>query len=281
MKLACITDVHGYLNRSLEALEAVEDEIGENLLRDDQWDSDYKLIFNGDAFDRGPKNRKTFEWVIDNADVYNIGNHEFLALFPDVGAKFLSDEYMQKADKDDLYWREMEEEIRVELMEGIVSGNITAAHREHEFAYTHAGIEDPDVENLNRQLQEAGERLFEGYRAGKERYQKAQEEIVWIEETSEGTEIQSEYRELFSARREPESIDGGILWKRFNQLETEVPQVVGHTTGKYLRQKGYSDTPQKKGGAININTIRDSFETGKVAISLEDQTGIEIYEIEI
>lgn len=106
MKLAFITDVHGYLDRVLEALEVVGDEIGEDILRDGQWDSDYKLIFNGDAFDRGPKNRETFEWFTKNADVYNIGNHEFLALFPDVGEDFLSEEYMQKADEEDLYWRD-------------------------------------------------------------------------------------------------------------------------------------------------------------------------------
>lgn len=148
MKLACITDVHGYLDRSLEAMEAVEEKIGENLLRDGQWDSDYNLIFNGDAFDRGPRNRETFEWFIDNADVYNIGNHEFLALFPDVGADFLSEEYMQKADEEDLYWREMEDEIRLKLIEGIVSGDITAGHREHKFGYTHAGLDNPVLKLL-------------------------------------------------------------------------------------------------------------------------------------
>lgn len=54
---------------------------------------------------------------------------------------------------------------------------------------------------------------------------------------------------------------------------------MGHTTGKYLRQKGYGNNPQRKGGAININTIRDSFETGKATISLEDENGLEIYEV--
>lgn len=278
MKTVCLTDIHGYLDRSLDALEALETEIGESLIQENKWVSDHTLVFNGDAFDRGPQNREALEWVMDNADVYNIGNHEFFAIFPDVTEKFLSEEYLQKTGEKDNYWQKMSDKIRLELIRNTASEDITAGFREHKYIYTHAGSEKPDIEKLNGQLAEAGQKLLEGYKKGPERYREVQKEIVWTEETSRGTELRSEYPELFEVRRSPDGLKGGIIWTRFNQLETEKPQVVGHTTGKYLKQNGFDYNPQTRGGAININTIRDSFETGTVALTVEDEVRIETYE---
>ncbi|PSG99100.1 MAG: hypothetical protein BRC29_03160 [Nanohaloarchaea archaeon SW_7_43_1] len=281
MKVTCLTDIHGYLDRALESFQELEEETGKTFLEDGKWVSDHKLVVNGDVFDRGPRNQDSLEWVLENADEYIIGNHEFFALFPDVTRDFVSEEYIENSTESSLYWREMPESDREKLIEAAASGDLSAAFKGHECIYIHAGLENPDVETLNSQLQEAGEKLLEGYRDGPEAYVEAQNELVWTVETENGTELRSKYPELFEAKRHPEGLKGGAIWNRFNQLDTDVKQVVGHTTSKYLREKGFDYNPQRNGEALNINTIRDSLETGSVALTVEDERGLKIYSVEI
>lgn len=281
MKLICITDIHGYLDIARKALRGLEEKTSLNLLQNGEWISEHKLVFNGDAFDRGPQNHEALEWVLNNANVYNLGNHEFFALFPHVTDEFLSDEYIQRTGKEGNYWRNMKDETRYRLIKALSTGEITAGYRKYNYTYTHAGAEKPDIEQLNIDLQKTGERLLEAYGKGCEKYREAQRETVWTEQTSRGTELRSKQPEIFEARREPEGMKGGIAWNRFNQLETSEKQVVGHSTGRYTKKKGYGYNPSKKGEAININSIRDSAETGKVALTVENEEELEVYEIEV
>lgn len=279
MKIICITDIHGYLDKTLESLRKLEEKAGIRILEEDKLKSDHKLVVNGDVFDRGPKNAESLEWVLENADVYLIGNHEFFALFPDITREFVSDEYIQNSDEEGLYWRDMNEKMREKLLKQVAKGELKVAFREYNYIYIHAGLENPNLEKLNSDLQKAGQILLKGFKNRQKDYKEAQEEIVWTAKTENGKELRSKYPNIFEARRQPEGLDGGAIWKRFNHLETDIPQIVGHTKGSYLNEKGYDYNPQEKGKAININTIRDSSDTGTVAVTLEDSKELEIYKI--
>lgn len=279
--IICITDIHGYLDRALESIRKLEKKTSLELLEEDKWISNHRLVVNGDAFDRGLQNREALEWVLENADKYLIGNHEFFALFPDIAQEFVSEKYIQNSTKKDLYWRNMDEEMRERLLKKAANGGLKTAFREYNYTYIHAGAENPDPEKLNSQLQKAGKILLEGFKEGKEAYKEAQKEIVWTVETENGTELRSKYPEIFEAKRRKEGLTGGAIWRRFNHLKTESAQIVGHTKGSYLNKKGYDYNPQRKGEAVNINTIRDSSETDIVALTLEDEKDLTIYELEI
>lgn len=284
MKTICITDIHGYLETALEALRALEEETGMELLDGDEWISEHELVVNGDVFDRGPENREALEWVIENADVYNLGNHEFFALFPDTAEQFMSQEYIDRTGKDGQYWRHMDDMMMEKLLEMAVSGELTVGHRRHEYIYLHAGAERPDFEALNDNFRQVGERLLEAFEEGKEAYRQRQQDIAWVESGRNGRIIESRHPELFQVGRD---VLGGldsdaVIWKRMDDLETEVRQVIGHSTGFYMKDKGFGLNPQRKGGALNINTIRDNVSEGKpVAVTVEDRDGLEVHSLEI
>lgn len=287
MKIVCLTDIHGYLDRAKEALELLEDETGIETLEDGEWSSEHTLVLNGDMFDRGPRNRESLEWALDQDEEYIVGNHEFFAMFPDVAEEFVSEAYLESAGSAGLYWRDMDEGMRSRLLESAMEGDLKAAYRGHEFTYSHSGSDQrPDVEKLNRQLSDVGEKLYRAHRAemnGEEdAFEEAQKDIVWVEE--DGGSLNSRYPEIFSAERDDEGgiDDGGVVWKRFHGLETDYEQVVGHTKGSDMLERGYGMNPQWRGRAVNLNTIRDSAagDSG-VAVSVEDEEGLEVYEFSV
>lgn len=65
------SDVHGFFNELMVALNSKEFDVN---------NSDHKLIVLGDLFDRGPDNRKVYEFVKSLGDrfIYVRGNHEDL-----------------------------------------------------------------------------------------------------------------------------------------------------------------------------------------------------------
>lgn len=65
------SDVHGFFNELMVALNSKEFDVN---------NSDHKLIILGDLFDRGPDNRKVYEFVKSLGDrfIYVRGNHEDL-----------------------------------------------------------------------------------------------------------------------------------------------------------------------------------------------------------
>lgn len=287
MRFVCITDIHGYLDQALYTIEGLEDELGENLINGKQWISEDKLILNGDMFDRGPQNREALEWAFENADVYNIGNHEFFAMFPDVVNDFMSESYFESHGDEGLYWRDMSEEMRHRLLEKVADGEITAAFEGPNHIYSHSGSEDrPDVEDLNMQLREAGRKLLEAHEklmdGDEQAFIEAQRDLVDVVETEKGNELKSEYPDLFDVVRDDRGFTatGGIVWNRFYEMESEVPQVVGHTMGSYMVKEGHDWNPQRRGEILNINTIRDSMRgDSDIALTVEGDEGLEVYTV--
>lgn len=287
MKHICITDIHGYLDRAVSALRGLEERTGMDLLEDREWNSRHELIVNGDVFDRGPQNREALRWSFRNADVYLIGNHEFFAAFPDVTSEFMSPSYFRNHGEQGLYWREMKEETRHRLLEKIAGGELKAAHSGPEYVYSHSGSDQgPEVEQLNSDLEEAGEKLVKAHRRKMEgeegAFEEAQREIVEVVQTGKGSELRSRYPDLFDVRRDADgrTATGGIVWNRFYNLDTEVPQVVGHTKGSDMKEEGFTGNPQWRGAAVNINTIRDAVRTGsEIAVTVEDRNGLEVHKI--
>ncbi|QKQ98390.1 hypothetical protein GKQ38_02580 [Candidatus Nanohaloarchaea archaeon] len=284
VKYVCITDIHSYLDQAIGALKELEKETGMQLMQGEQWSSEHKLILNGDMFDRGPQNRETLEWALENADVYNIGNHEFFAMFPDIVNEFMSEAYFENHGEEGLYWKNMDEEVRHRLLEAVAEGKITAAFKGPEYIYSHSGSDEgPDVEVLNRKLRDVGEKLLEAHEemmAGdEEAFERAQRELMHIVETDNGRELEG-CPELFDVTRDSEgrTSTGGIVWNRFYNLDTEVPQVVGHTMGIYMVNEGFDWNPQWRGEVLNINTIRDYVRgDSPVAITVEDRTEIDVF----
>lgn len=285
MKYICITDIHGYLDYALEALEELEEETGLELMEDGEWNSEHKLILNGDMFDRGPQNQEALEWAFENADVYNIGNHEFFAMFPDVVEEFMSEAYFEHHGEEGLYWLNMDEEVRHQIIRAVADGEITAAFKGPKYIYSHSGSDEgPDTEELNRKLQEVGRKLLEAHEklmnGDEEAFEEAQRDLVDVVEIEKGREIWSEYPELFDVRRNSEgrTSTGGIVWNRFYNLDTDVPQVVGHTMGKYMINEGFNWNPQWREEALNINTIRDHVRgDSPIAVTIEREEGLEVF----
>ena len=284
----CITDIHGYLDEALNALQELEDRTELWLLDDREWRSEHKLVLNGDMFDRGSQNKQSLEWVLENADVYNIGNHEFFALFPDVTEDFMSESYFEAHGENGLYWRNMDEEVRHSLIEVVASGKVTAGFKQYNYTYSHSGIRKsyPELSQMNRKLQKTGKKLLEAREEAREGnhsgFEKAQEEIVKAVDTENGKELESKHPSLFNVKRNSkgETTKGGVVWNRFQHLKPEGKQVIGHTRGNYLKQKGLKTNPQWKNQTLNINTVRDSVNgESKIAVTVEDKEGIEVYEL--
>ncbi|MFB6216042.1 MAG: metallophosphoesterase [Candidatus Nanohaloarchaea archaeon] len=133
MKLVCITDVHGYLEEALKAIQELEHRTELRLLDDRQWSSEHKLVLNGDMFDRGSQNRESLKWALKNADVYNIGNHEFFALFPDITEEFMSESYFEKHGENGLYWKNIDEQVRHSVIQAVANGKITAGFKQYDY----------------------------------------------------------------------------------------------------------------------------------------------------
>ena len=286
MKHVCITDIHGYLDQALEALEKLEEETDLELLNNQKWSSDHKLILNGDMFDRGPQNREALEWAFENADLYILGNHEFFAMFPDVLRNFMSDRYFEQSGEKGLYWLNMDEEMRHRILEKVAKGEIVAAYQGPKYIYSHSGSDEgPNVEELNRKLRRVGRKLVKAHEKtmdeGKsEEFAEVQKEIVEVVETENGSEILSSYPSLFDVNRNSEGriSTGGLVWHRFFNLNTDVPQVVGHTKGSDMVAKDFDWNPQWRGPALNINTIRDAVRgDSSIALSVEDEDSLEVF----
>lgn len=285
VKHICITDIHGYLDQAVEALRELEEETGLELMEDCEWNSEHKLILNGDMFDRGPQNREALEWAFENADVYVIGNHEFFAMFPDVINEFMSESYFEHHGEEGLYWLKMSDEMRHRILEKVAGGEITAAYRGPKYIYSHSGSDEgPEVEKLNSELREVGQKLLEAHGdtmdGDEDAFEAAQRDLVEVVETEKGKELRSEYPGLFDVRRDSEgrTATGGIVWNRFYNLNTEVPQVVGHTMGVYMKDEGFDWNPQWRGEALNINTIRDAVcGDSSIAVSVEDEDGLKTF----
>lgn len=283
MKVICITDIHGYLETAINILEKLEQETKLDLTNQRKWSGEHILVLNGDMFDRGSDNKKALEWALNQPNtVYNIGNHEFFALFPHAAHEFLSEQYFAESSKQGLYWRDMSEDKRLELLESVADGKITAAYKKYRYSYSHAGLENTSVQEINKKLQEVGKKLLAGYK--NQNYQSIQHEIIETVQTKNGAEIKSQYPELFDFRRNKEGkvSKGGVVWRRYDYLEnTEQAQVVGHTKGKYMRKRGGRLNPQKRGKTININTIRDhNAGRGSLAVTVEDQEKLDVYTYE-
>lgn len=281
MKTVCISDIHGYLETTLNSLKQLEKETELKLIDNNKWNKKHKLIINGDVFDRGPKNQEALNWVLNQENtVYLIGNHEFMAIFPDIAEKFLSDQYLSQASKEGLYWKHMKDKSREKILEKIAEGKIKAAAKPHDFVYSHAGLENITVEDANQQLQKVGERLLESFNSRPDEFRRAQESLIEIIEADGGPEIRSEYPKLFNLDRDEEGnvSSGGAVWRRFNHLNGDKKQVVGHSRGTYMKKHTGRLNPQWIGSALNINTIRDyENDIGPVAISVEDQEGLQVY----
>ena len=283
MKAVCITDIHGYFETALETFKLLENETDLTLLKDGEWSGEHQLIVNGDVFDRGPKNREALEWVLRQENVtYHIGNHEFMAMFPEVAEDFLSEEYLSNASESGLYWKHMNKSMRRELLERVAKGEIRVASKPHEYIYSHAGLEKINVERANSQLKNAGEKLLKGLNSGSEEFKDAQNSIINVINDGNGNEIRSKYPKLFDLNRTDSGSvgSGGAVWRRFNYLETSSKQVVGHTKGSYMKEHSGELNPQRKGKALNINTIRDYVSgDGRVALTIEDSEGLEVFEL--
>jgi hypothetical protein len=285
VKYICITDIHGYLDRALEALGELGQETGLELMEGREWSSEHKLILNGDMFDRGPQNREALEWAFENADVYTIGNHEFFAMFPDVVNEFMSESYFEHHGEEGLYWLNMDEGMRHRILKAVAEGEIVAAYRGPKYIYSHSGSDEgPEAERLNSELREVGQKLLEAHEdmmdGNEDAFEEAQRDLVEVVETDNGRELRSEYPELFDVRRDEEgrTATGGIVWNRFYNLNTEVPQVVGHTMGVYMKDAGFDWNPQWRGEALNINTIRDAARgESDIAVTIEGEEGLEVF----
>lgn len=74
---------------------------------------------------------------------------------------------------------------------------------------------------------------------------------------------------------------GGVVWERFHHFDTDIPQVVGHTKGRFMENNGGSFNPQWRKNALNINTIRDYQKNlSPVAAAIEDQENLEIFKFD-
>lgn len=286
MKTVCLTDIHGFLDEALKTLEELEKETGLELLEDREWLSEHRLVLNGDMFDRGPQNKEALEWAFENADVYNLGNHEFFAMFPDVVEEFMSESYFEHHGEEGLYWLKMDEEVRHRILQAVAEGEITAAFQGPKYIYSHSGSSDegPAVDDLNRKLQEVGRKLLDAHTemmdGDENAFKDAQRDLIKVVETENGRELRGEYPKLFDVYRDDRGFTatGGIVWNRFYNLDPDVPQVVGHTMGSYMAKEGFNWNPQWRGEALNINTIRDHIRgDSKVAATVEDSEGLEVF----
>jgi hypothetical protein len=171
-------------------------------------------------------------------------------------------------------------------LKAVAEGRITAAYKKHSYPYNHAGLEEPNVERLNSDLQDVGQELFEAHKllmdGNPEPYREAQRNLVEVIETPNGSELRSKYPKLFNAERNSEGDvkTGGIVWNRFDQLNSDVKQVVGHTKGAYMKNVTNKYNPQWKKNCLNINTIRDAAANkSEIAVTMEDSEKIEVFEI--
>lgn len=302
-----ISDVHGYFDEAYGTLEAVSDylqeEEGRELLDYDdddgwQWEGGeaYTLVFNGDMINRGDENEAVLDMVFglqddapDGRVRYNVGNHEVFALFPDV----FKDLYLEHVfdDVDELTeafdWYDMDEDYREELIERAASGDITVGYEGHDHDYIHAGDnEEHDLEELNERLEEVGERLQDGYQewqdtGDRDAFIEAQEAFIRMEDGEK--QVEDAYDEIFrSGSERVRDEDAGVTLMDFRHMEDDAPaQVVGHTTATGMPDDHPDANPQRVGGAVNINTIRDSVnaddgEDVPVAVSVEDTRGIAV-----
>lgn len=176
--------------------------------------------------------------------------------------------------------RYMSEDLRQELLRFAAEGKLRAAYRGHNYIYSHAGVKDGNIENLNSSLKEIGHKLLNTYEESNEAYKDMQKEVLTVIEKDHGSEISSVYPNLFDMNSDSEGrlSTGGIIWRRFYNLDTNLSQVVGYTRGKFMKSKEYSLNPQQRREALNANTIRDYHEgLSPVTVTVEDEESLEIF----
>jgi hypothetical protein len=298
-----VSDIHGHAETAGAFLEAVSDYADEELdgpllSYDDGWSweggTEYTLVFDGDMIDRGPDSDGALEMVFDLQDEapdgqvrYLMGNHETFALFPDVYEDLYlhhvydtADELEERSAHD---WYDLDEDLRGEMIERVADGRIEAGYEGPGYDYLHAGAdEEQDITELNEALLEAGDVLEDGYDAftetgNRDLYREAQEEIMFFDDGD--LAVEDRYKDIFRSD-EVRGPDAGVLLMDFEHMTDDAPaQIVGHTTGTALADTdGFDDrNPQRKGEAVNINTMRDhKAGRGPLAASVETDEGLEV-----
>jgi hypothetical protein len=226
--IVSISDVHGHLEDARDALLTLEDHPDYDPVVTAAADGtlhwageDYVLLFNGDLIDRGPDNEAMLSTVgrlVEEAPTgrvrVNMGNHEWMILFPD------------KAHYR-YYSTTLSDEDRRVFLERIREGHVGAAYEGHSVTYSHAGSSDPlDVTAINDRLQAAARELLEAL--GTDREHSVQTSTIHDDPALFGTGAPN-----------VTGPSAGLFWRRFGTLPDDAPpQVVGHTPHPTPRSEG-------------------------------------------
>ena len=258
--IVSISDIHGYFDTAMSALETLEDFGYRPLIDVDSsgnvsWaGNNYIIVFNGDIFDRGPKNEQAFnfvkELVEDGNAVYNIGNHELAAMMPKV--------YTLAKSR---FYRNLNDRRGLEILQDVENGFMKSAVKFYDHTYVHAGMnENYDISRLNSTLSTVAGELAEAQSKSEAEYRSKQEEFLHDftipdDSSFDISSLDEDMRRVFGfdLREGGRGPAAGIAWLNWTHFDDSSgpSQVVGHTRKKF---------PVRKGSSVNANTIRKNLD---------------------
>lgn len=296
--LIAVSDIHGYVDETLETVNAAHEYVDEGPLIEHDGDSyswgdgEYGLLINGDLLDRGPQNEEALEMVGDLLDddpdrlQYTLGNHEMFAMFPDLVAEYYAD---GDPVEEHSFWYDMDDEQREQLLTHVTEGDIEPAIENDGLLYVHGGTDGyPEIDDIAYTTRRMGASLLQAFRRGDEDFRQVQQDFFQRKpEPRKDIDAEGIYDDLLGVERTEDgdiAAGSGLVWERFHNLPLDVPaQVVGHTRGEYLSEELDDDieNPTQHGNAVNINTVRDMVtgHSDHASVLVDDDDGYQTIDV--
>lgn len=241
--------------------------------RDDFATEDYSKVVLGDLI--GPDgstadNEALLNYAMNDEDIeWILGDNELKLLFQDAWPGY---------GEDDGWVEDISAETRDAFLEYVAEGNANLAYREFEYTYLHGGTNEDIVTEENDAVRDS---IREDYLAeiGRQLYEGEADEADVFDDFVGFTD------RLFNEYGMTEDLTA-LASRDFSDIDpdTAPAQVVGQTTAQELQERDDRDeyerrNPQRRGGAVNINTVSDyladDHDTDYIAIGVETEDGFD------
>lgn len=245
---------------------------------------EYARILDGDIVGPELENTRGLRLSHNNEDVldyvlrelegdehlrYVMGDNELALMFQDAYDEQYAEEHGEEP-ADDVWYKQIDDDIRDTFLDAVSRGHINVMAPGYDHAYMHGGTndeddleqtggdpQDPRNYRINEQIAELADRLLRG---------------------EDADNVYEQFEDYFGE-------DGNIITRDYNELDADgdIPQVVGNTSAQELGDADgdYRErNPQRRGDAVNVNTVSDYLAGHADNISAAVETPGDVYAVD-